>query len=239
MTKRFFAEGEQRIGGGDAGLYYYTRDHLGSIREVTNESGNLVAQYDYDAWGKSVVVSGNMNVDFGFTGHYFHQPSGMNLAMYRAYSPTLGRWISRDPIGENGGVDLYSYSFDDPIDLVDPTGGFPNSWVPRYGNWGGPDWSGGWRPSQHGGANGPLPPIDALDAAAMRHDVAYGWWGTQPGDPNSECWKIKNPCARNRCYRKEVADNKLINDANALAGTLGLNADLYIYGINWVFNHPE
>ena len=46
VTKRFFAEGEQRIGGGDAGIYYYTRDHLGSIREVTNESGNLVAQFD-------------------------------------------------------------------------------------------------------------------------------------------------------------------------------------------------
>ena len=134
---------------------------------------------------------------------------------------------------------MYSYSFDDPIDLVDPTGGFPNSWVPRYGKWGGPDWSGGWRSSQHGGANGPLSPIDALDAAAMRHDLAYGRWGIQPRDPNSECWKIKDPCARNRCYRKEVADNKLINDANALAGRLGLNADLYIYGINWVFNHPE
>lgn len=122
VTKRFFAEGEQRIGGKDEGLYYYSRDHLGSIREVTNENGELVAQYDYDAWGKSVVVTGNMSVDFGFTGHYFHQPSGMNLALYRAYSPLLGRWISRDPIGERAGTNLYAYVFNETTSVVDPLG---------------------------------------------------------------------------------------------------------------------
>jgi len=41
-------------------LYYYSRDHLGSIREMTDSTGGLVARYDYDPWGKSVVVSGNM-----------------------------------------------------------------------------------------------------------------------------------------------------------------------------------
>ena len=122
VTKRFFAEGEQRIGGKDAGLYYYSRDHLGSIRDVTDVDGNLVGQYDYDAWGNEVVVSGQMAVDFGFTGHYFHQPSGMNLAMYRAYSPTLARWLSRDPIGEKGGLNLYGYVENNPINLWDPLG---------------------------------------------------------------------------------------------------------------------
>ena len=156
-----------------------------------------------------------------------------------AYDPDLGRWLSRDPIGEAGGLNLYSYSFNDAINLIDATGGFPNSWVPRYGNWGGPDWSGGWRPSQHGGANGPNAPIDVLDAAAMRHDLAYGRWDIQPGDPNSDCWKIKEPCARNRCYRKEVADNKLTNDANSLRGKLGSYADWYIRGINLAFAHNE
>ncbi len=101
-TKRFFAEGEQRIGGDYAGSYYYSRDHLGSVREVTDSSGNLVTQLDYDAWGNEVVVSGNMSVDFGFTGHYFHQPSGLNLAMYRAYNPILARWLNRDPITSPG-----------------------------------------------------------------------------------------------------------------------------------------
>jgi RHS repeat-associated protein len=122
VTKRYFAEGDQRVGGADAGNYYYTRDHLGSIREVTDANGNLVAQMAYDVWGNESVIQGNMNVDFGFTGHYFHQASGLNLAMYREYSPTLGRWINRDPIAEKGGPNLYAYVNDEPINRFDPLG---------------------------------------------------------------------------------------------------------------------
>ncbi len=135
VIKRFYPEGEQRIGGKDAGDYYYSRDHLGSIREVTNENGELAAQYDYDVWGKRVTISGDSSFDFGFTGHYFHQPSGLNLTMYRAYSPTLGRWISRDPMGESEGPNLYSYVANDPINMIDPLGLFNwRRWVPR-GPW--------------------------------------------------------------------------------------------------------
>jgi RHS repeat-associated protein len=123
VTKRFFAEGEQRIGDTDPN-YYFTRDQLGSVREVTNSSGVLVSQFDYDPWGNRAGIAGNMNLDFGFTGHYYHENSGLNLAMYRAYNPSLGRWISRDPIGENGGLNLYGYVGNDPIDSFDPFGLF-------------------------------------------------------------------------------------------------------------------
>ena len=121
VTKRF-AEGEQRIGGGDAGNYYYTRDHLGSVREVTNASGILKAQYDYDAWGNQVVVSGNMSFDFGYTGHYRHAPSNLYLAPFRAYDPTTGRWINRDPIQEQGGLNLYAYVGNNAVNRYDPLG---------------------------------------------------------------------------------------------------------------------
>ncbi len=122
VTKRYHAEGEKRIGGADAGNYYYSRDHLGSIREVTNSSGTLTAQYDYDPYGQSVVVSGTMTIDFGFTGHYFHAPSGLNLTLYRAYESALGRWISRDPMAEKGGLNLYAYVGNDPINRIDVFG---------------------------------------------------------------------------------------------------------------------
>jgi YD repeat-containing protein len=91
VKKRFFAEGEQRVGGSDAGNYYYSRDHLGSVREITNASGVLKSQYEYDAWGNQVVVSGNMSFDFGYTGHYRHAASNLYLAKYRAYDPSLGK----------------------------------------------------------------------------------------------------------------------------------------------------
>jgi RHS repeat-associated protein len=125
VTKRFFAEGEQLIAS-DAANYYYTRDHLGSIREVTSSLGSLVARYDYDVWGKAVVLSGNMTVDFGYTGHYFHQPSGLNLAMYRVYSSTMARWTSRDPINDAEmlpeGPNMYAYVANQPTRLEDALG---------------------------------------------------------------------------------------------------------------------
>ena len=124
VNKRFFPEGEQRWNAksGTMQAFYYTRDHLGSIREVADASGALKARYDYDLWGNSAVLSGNMNLAFGYTGHYFHQLSGLNLAMYRAYSPTLGRWLSRDPIGEAGGVNLYRYVSNDSPNNTDSLG---------------------------------------------------------------------------------------------------------------------
>jgi hypothetical protein len=74
--------------------YYYTRDHLGSIRELTNSSGAVRIRYDYDPYDRGTKLSGTVDTDFGFTGCYFHQPSGLNLALYCAYDADLGRWVS-------------------------------------------------------------------------------------------------------------------------------------------------
>jgi RHS repeat-associated protein len=101
---------------------HYSRDHLGSIREVTASNGAVGGRYDYDAWGNQITAEGKISVDFGYTGHYFHQPSGLNLTRYRAYSPALGRWLNRDPIGELGGINLYSYVNNEPIRSFDPLG---------------------------------------------------------------------------------------------------------------------
>jgi len=119
VTRQYFAEGEQR-----EKSRYYTRDHLGSIRELTDSAGTLMARYDYDPYGQRTKVAGTEDVDFGYTGHYFHAPSGLNLTLYRAYNPALGRWICRDPIGEGGGTNLYGYVGNDPLNQVDPLGLF-------------------------------------------------------------------------------------------------------------------
>jgi RHS repeat-associated protein len=124
VVKRFFAQGEQRRNEklGTMEAFYYTRDHLGSVREVTDASGELRARYDYDVWGNSVTVNGDMSLDFGYTGQYFHALSGLNLFLYRPYNPPLGRWLSRDPIGEAGGLNLYGYVENNPVNLTDPLG---------------------------------------------------------------------------------------------------------------------
>jgi RHS repeat-associated protein len=122
VTKRFFARGEQ-VG---STKYYFTRDHLGSVREVIDAAGNIAAQYSYDPYGRQVKVSGSLDADFGFTGFYYHKASGLYLAFYRAYNPTIACWLNRDPIQERGGLNLYEYCSNNPIHNVDRLGQFDN-----------------------------------------------------------------------------------------------------------------
>lgn len=123
MTERFFSEGEQVS---DTN-YYFTRDHLGSVREVMNAAGVMQARYDYDPYGRMTVIAGSFTADFGYAGMYYHPASGLNLTLFRAYDSDLGRWLNRDPIGERGGLNLYAYVGNNPINRVDPLGLCPNN----------------------------------------------------------------------------------------------------------------
>ena len=130
VTRRFYGQGEQIAGtGANAGTfanYYYTRDHLGSIREMVDSAGSVRARYDYDLWGSRSVnlITGDGAVDseFGFTGHFNHGPTGFAISRTRLYDPFTARWICRDPIGENGGLNLYGYVSNAPISLCDLSG---------------------------------------------------------------------------------------------------------------------
>jgi RHS repeat-associated protein len=123
VNKSFFAGGE-RIG---AQNYYFTRDHLGSVREMTDHTGSVVVRYDYDPYGRQTQLAGSLSSDFGFAGYYVHAPSGLNLTLFRAYDPDSGRWLNQDPIGEAGGLNLYGFVGNDPINEIDPLGLADNS----------------------------------------------------------------------------------------------------------------
>jgi len=118
VTKRFFGGGEQISGAN----YYFTRDHLGSVREVANSAGVMQARYDYDPYGRQTVVAGSFQADFGYAGMYYHAASGLNLTLYWAYDSDLGRWNSRDPLAEQAGLNLYAYVENNPIIAIDPDG---------------------------------------------------------------------------------------------------------------------
>jgi YD repeat-containing protein len=92
LTKRFHSQGQVN----DSSILFYSRDHLGSVREVTNAAGTLQARYDYDPYGRRSLTNGTDVVDFGFTGHYYHAPSKLHLAPYRSYDADSARWLSRD-----------------------------------------------------------------------------------------------------------------------------------------------
>ncbi|MBI3132210.1 MAG: hypothetical protein HYZ13_12895 [Acidobacteria bacterium] len=106
----------------DGTALFYTRDHLGSVRELVDVSGAVRARYDYDPYGRMTKLSGDRDSLFLYTGHLWHQQSGLFLTLFRAYDPALGRWISRDPIGEAAGSNLYAYLLGDPLNFIDPLG---------------------------------------------------------------------------------------------------------------------
>lgn len=123
VVGNFFGEGEQRKNGANLDDYFYARDHLGSVREMMDDAGSVVARYDYSPFGvRESIVAPSVEPVFGFTGHFHHFLTGHTLTLYRAYDAELGRWLSPDPIAENGGPNLYAYARNDPLRFVDPSG---------------------------------------------------------------------------------------------------------------------
>lgn len=127
VTKQFFSEG-QRNGSNN---YFYGRDHLSSARTMTDNSGASVSDRFFEPFGRTTVLAESVAPDFGFSGMYFHTRSGLNLTMFRGYSPILGRWISRDPLGEALDTNLYAYAYNDATNNVDPSGLAPTAGIIR------------------------------------------------------------------------------------------------------------
>jgi RHS repeat-associated protein len=86
----------QILTGATPGNYYYSRDHLGSIRELTDNTGTIQARYSYDPFGRPTqLLTGDLDADFGFAGMLWSSELSLNLTWFRAYDPNLGRWLSR------------------------------------------------------------------------------------------------------------------------------------------------
>jgi len=130
-------------------MSYFALDHLSSVASVTNDAGTVVERDAYDPWGKRRNVNGNDDpicaltslTTRGFTGHE-HIDSVCEInANARIYDPTIGRFMSADPIDlpvfdttgrsvvpapiqEPQSLNRYSYVDDEPTDKTDPTGKF-------------------------------------------------------------------------------------------------------------------
>lgn len=111
-------------------VWFYHCDHLGTPQEMTDHTGAIIWKAEYKAWGEckaertksnffenSEIISNNIR----FQGQYFDEETGLHYNRYRYYSPYVGRFVSKDPIGLLGGFNVYSYA-PNPITKIDPLG---------------------------------------------------------------------------------------------------------------------
>ena len=95
----------------DSAIYIPCYDNIGNITRYLDANGNTVAQYTYDAFGNTIFKSGPL-ADFfrhRFSTKYYDVETGLYYYGYRFYHPTLMRWLNRDPMEEDGGVNLYVF----------------------------------------------------------------------------------------------------------------------------------
>ncbi len=105
--------------------YFYTYDGNGNVSELIKKSDSTVAaHYEYDPFGNVVYLSGEMKDAnrYRYSTKYRDPMSGLYYYGYRYYNPTTGRWINRDPLEEQGGLNLYAFVGNNGVNKVDKLG---------------------------------------------------------------------------------------------------------------------
>ncbi len=118
----------------DGALYWYHCDQIGTPQELSDAQGRIVWAAQYKVWGEATMLQvGNgagmasgealpqIDQPFRFQGQQFDAETGLHYNRFRYYDPVCGRFVSQDPIGLLGGVNLFAYA-NNPLAWVDPFG---------------------------------------------------------------------------------------------------------------------
>jgi RHS repeat-associated protein len=181
----------------DGTMRLYKTDALGSIIGLTDENGILKTTYAYEPFGKVTITGEASDNPFQYTGR---ENDGTGLYYYRAryYDPQMQRFISADPIGLAGGVNLYAYVGNNPVNRIDPSGLAAII----------PGWNGNYKPGftkQTPGCDQPfsfLNPNACAKKCCDEHDDCYTKYGC-----NASSWfgnVVGNPGACQLCNAKAI-----------------------------------
>lgn len=111
-----------KLYGSQAGVYSVLCDHLGTPQQVVDSTGTVVWKAAYPPFGKAQVLVATITNNIRFKGQYFDAETGLHYNFHRYYDPETGRYISADPIGLAGGINLFAYVLNDPVNFIDPWG---------------------------------------------------------------------------------------------------------------------
>ncbi|MEM7792183.1 MAG: RHS repeat-associated core domain-containing protein [Verrucomicrobiota bacterium] len=131
------AGGKRPTGVGSAGVvggllkegsFYPLYDANGNIMQKLDGSSSVVMNVDYDPFGN--IISGTLVGEYGFSTKPLVDGPDWYYYGFRYYDPVTGRWPSRDPIGELGGRNIYSFVYNSPINYIDVHGlaGWSSFW---------------------------------------------------------------------------------------------------------------
>lgn len=126
FTKEYLYRGKSRSAMVDVSsgeIYYFGNDRLGTPQIMTDSTNTVVWEGIYKPFGEA-DVNPNSNVvnNFRFAGQYYDQETGLHYNYHRYYDPRTGRYLRADPIGLEGGINLFVYAGNNPINLIDPEG---------------------------------------------------------------------------------------------------------------------
>ncbi|MFZ5569765.1 MAG: RHS repeat domain-containing protein [Thermodesulfobacteriota bacterium] len=103
--------------------YFYHNDHLGTPQKMTTISGAVVWSAKYSSFGKAEIdPASTVTNNLRFPGQMFDGETGLHYNWFRYYDPSIGRYLSPDPIKFAGGLNLYQYVGGDPINYTDSIG---------------------------------------------------------------------------------------------------------------------
>jgi RHS repeat-associated protein len=206
---------------------YYEIDGVGSVSSLTDTTGALAQTYTYDSFGNTTNSSGSLTNFFRYTGREFDTETNIYFYRARYYDPNIGRFLSEDPLRFGpGDPNFYDYVSNNPVLYRDPSGRRR-----IYGNWCGPDWTGGLRePYNPAHAGIYKPPIDDIDTVCMHHDICY--FNCRSSQPCS-------PTGRSKCMTK--CDQVFVGEMpyGQGRGLHGMAADAIAAGIFWHQFHPD
>ncbi len=109
----------------DGRAYLYAHDANGNVAALVDAgTGEVAARYAYAAFGATLVSEGPLarRNPFRFSSEYADDETGLIYYDWRHYDPIHGAWLGRDPIGVDGGANLYAFCGNDPIDNIDELG---------------------------------------------------------------------------------------------------------------------